>query len=152
MESTIDIKSILDAAIVREEEAYRFYGRVSERVSNPAVKEIFHQLAQDELGHKTFLQACLKDTRLAAKLPVPTDYRVTEATDEPVLSVDMKPADALAVAMKKELRAAVFYQDLAKAATDATFRAMFENLARMELGHKTRLENMFVDIGYPEVF
>jgi len=29
---------------------------------------------------------------------------------------------------------------------------MFENLARMELGHKTRLEHMFVDIGYPEAF
>jgi len=45
-----------------------------------------------------------------------------------------------------------FYRGLAQSATDATLSAMFENLARMELGHKTRLETMFVDVGYPEVF
>jgi rubrerythrin len=152
MAKTVDIKSILDAAIVREEEAFAFYSRASERMTNRTVKEIFDQLGKDELCHKTFLQACLKDTQLAAKLPTPADYKVAEATAEPTLSIDMKPADALALAMKKEQHAVDFYQGLAKVASDATFRAMFENLARMELGHKTRLENMFVDIGYPEAF
>ncbi len=152
MAHTLDITGILKAAILREEEAFQFYTLVSERVEGRAVKEIFDQLAQDELGHKTFLQACLRDPQIAARLPVPTDYKVAEATSEPTLSLDMKPADALAVAMKKEQRAAEFYQELASAASDATFRSMFENLARMELGHKTRIENMFVDIGYPEAF
>jgi len=27
-----------------------------------------------------------------------------------------------------------------------------ENLANMEMGHKHKLENAFVEIGYPEVF
>ncbi|HOC44213.1 MAG TPA: ferritin family protein [Thermoanaerobaculales bacterium] len=152
MAGNLEIKSVLDLAIGREEEAFRFYSEVSGRVENPGVKEIFDQLAKDELGHKVFLQACLKDPELASKLPVPTDYKIAEATAEPSLSIDMKPADALAVAMKKELGAAEFYQDLARSASDATLTAMFENLARMELGHKSRIEHMFVDIGYPEVF
>jgi hypothetical protein len=29
---------------------------------------------------------------------------------------------------------------------------VFNNLANMELGHKHRLETVFVDIGYPEAF
>jgi len=152
MAGNLDIKAILDLAIGREEEAYDFYSQVAGRVANPAVKEIFDQLAKDELGHKVFLQACLTDPQLASKLPVPTDHKIAEATAEPGLTIDMKPADALAVAMKKELGAAEFYRGLAKSASDATLRAMFENLARMELGHKTRIEHMFVDVGYPEVF
>jgi len=147
-----DIKSILEAAIGREEEAFRFYADVADRMTNPAVKEIFGQLSQDELGHKTFLQAALKDDQIIAKLPVPADYKVAEATEEPALSIDMKPADALALAMKREQESAEFYRGLAQSASDATLGAMFENLALMELGHKTRLEHMFVDIGYPEVF
>lgn len=152
MESTPDIKAILDAAVLREEEAHAFYRDVAARVSNPTVQQTFVELAQDELGHKVFLQACLQEPGLLLRLPVPRDYKVAEATAEPALSTDMKPADALALAMKKEQRAAQFYQALAEASPDAVTQSMFANLARMELGHKTRLENLFVDIGYPEVF
>jgi len=152
MEHSVNIKVILDMAIAREEEAYTFYTGISERQSNPAVKQTFDELAQDELGHKKFLQACMTDPALLSKVPLPTDYKVAEATDEPDLSFDMKPADALALAMQKELSAAQFYQGLAAAANDPVLSAMFSNLARMELGHKTRIENLFVDIGYPEAF
>ena len=31
-------------------------------------------------------------------------------------------------------------------------KEIFENLVNMELGHKARLENVFVEIGYPEAF
>ena len=147
-----DIKSILEVAIGREEEAYEFYANVAERMTNPAVKEIFGQLSQDELGHKMFLLAAQKDDQIVAKLPVPADYKVAEATELPALSIDMKPADAVALAMKKEQQSVELYRGLAQAASDPTLAAMFDNLARMELGHKARLETMFVDIGYPEVF
>ena len=152
MAPALEITRILDAAIGREQEAFAFYSRAAERVANPTVRETFTQLAQDELGHKVFLQACLEDPRIADRLPAPADYRVAEATEEQPLSTDMKPAEALALAMKREQGSAEFYRGLAAAATEATLRAMLENLARMELGHKTRLEHMFVDIGYPEAF
>jgi rubrerythrin len=147
-----DIRAILDAAIVREEDAFTFYSQAAKRVANPAVRETFARLAQEELGHKAFLQNCVKDRLLLTKLKAPDDHRVAEATDDPDLSIDMKPADALALAMKKEQHAATFYTDLARAASDATLRATFEHIARMELGHKARLEGMFVDVGYPEAF
>jgi rubrerythrin len=64
----------------------------------------------------------------------------------------MRPAEALALAMKREQEAAEFYLGLARAAADPALRAAFEDIARMELGHKARLEGMYVDVGYPEAF
>jgi len=52
----------------------------------------------------------------------------------------------------KEQRAAELYRGLAGAATDASFRSLFEDPARLELRHKTRIGGMFVDIGDPEAF
>ena len=89
---------------------------------------------------------------LLNKLPIPIDYKIAEATDSPALSFDMKLADAIALAMKKELSAAEFYKGLAKTATDSKFKETFLELANMELGHKTRIENLFIEVGYPEVF
>jgi rubrerythrin len=152
MKESTNINPILNAAIKREEEAYRFYKDVAERTNNKAVRETFQQLAEDELGHKDFLKSCLNDSSLLKKLPVPKDYKVAEATEAPLLSVGMKPADAMALAMKKEQESAELYLKLAKTAVDSKYQETFRGLANMELGHKTRIEALFVNIGYPEVF
>lgn len=152
MAESYDIAAILEAAIRNEEEAYDFYAEVAQRATNPVVRQTFAELAGDELGHKVFLQGCLKDSCMLEDFPVGPDYKVAEATPLPDLSVDMTPADALALAMKKEEQAARGYEALANDAPDADRKKVFENLAKMEIGHKTRLENLFVDIGYPEAF
>lgn len=146
------INEILNIAIGREEEAYSFYKDVAERTDNPAVRDTFRKFAGDELGHKDFLMKCLKDSSLLKKIAVPKDYKVAEATEAPRLSIDMKPAEALALAMKKEQEAAEFYRKLNKSAVDPKYKEIFQNLVNMELGHKARIEALFVDIGYPEVF
>ena len=84
--------------------------------------------------------------------PPAADYKVAEATELPALSIEMKPADAIALAMKKEQEAVEFYRGLADGSDDAEIKKIFENLVNMELTHKNRLENVFVEIGYPEVF
>jgi len=152
MPTSINIKAILDAAVQREDEAHAFYLRISKGQSNATVKQTFAELAADELSHKEFLQACLRDPALLSKMPTPKDYKVAEATEEPAFSIAMKPAEALALAMKKEEGAARFYRNLAESTSDPVLATMFTNLARMELGHKTRIETLFVNIGYPEVF
>jgi len=152
MAKDTEVAQALATAIGREEEAHRFYSDVAARAGNPAVKETFLALAKDELGHKTFLEGARQDLRLLDKLPAVPDYKVAEATAQPTLSVEMKPADAFALAMKKEEEAARFYEGLAESAKDPQLRAMFGNLARMELGHKSRMESLFVAVGYPEAF
>lgn len=147
------LESVLAAAKESELEANRFYSEVARRATNPNVRQIFTELAGDELGHWELLDAAQRDPAMASRMAGPAaDYRVAEATALPVLSIDMKPADAIALAMKKEQAAVELYTGLAEAASDPVISATLKGLARMEQGHKARLEAVFVQIGYPEVF
>ena len=151
----IELGRVFSLAIHREVEAYEFYCRVAERVRDPNVKAVFTELSQEELGHKELLERFKSDPTLVIKFNADkplVDYKVAETTELPKLSIDMKPADAITLAIRKEQQAMEFYQGLAQAASDAELKRIFEGLARMELGHKVKLENVFVEIGYPEVF
>ena len=148
----MEIEQILSGAIDREIEAYEFYRLVYERVNDASVKEVFGQLAKEEMGHRELLEKFKHDPTMVMKIKAPPDYKVAEATEYPELSIDMKPADAIALAMKKEQEAVEFYRAMGESATDADVKRIFENLTNMELSHKHRLENVFVEIGYPEVF
>lgn len=150
----IELDRIFSIAINREIEAHEFYLQVAGRVSDPGVKEVFLELAQQEMGHKELLEKFESDPTLVMKFAdtKPVDYKVAESTDFPKLSVTMKPADAIALAIKKEQSAMEFYKSLARNVKDEDLTGIFEGLADMELGHKVKLENVFVDIGYPEVF
>ncbi len=152
MNDAVNTNAILKSAIKREEESYTFYSDVARRIQDKAVKNTFQELAKDELGHKDFIIKCMKDKNLLRNLPVQQDWKVAEATEEPVLSVQMKPKDAIALAMKKELSAADFYSKLAAGAVDPTYRETFKGLATMEMGHKAHLESIFVDVGFPEAW
>ena len=56
------------------------------------------------------------------------------------------------ISEKHKFKAEFNAKNVAAAAKDKEIRALFEKLAHMELGHKNKLENVFVEIGYPEVF
>jgi rubrerythrin len=70
----------------------------------------------------------------------------------PALTTEMKPADALALAMKKEQYAVTFYQKLAAQTDDEQVKMMLLEIANMELNHKQNLENAYTDIAYVEAF
>jgi len=146
-------EQVMSVAIRREVEAHEFYRDVAAKMTDKEAKAVFAQLAQEEMGHMELLEKFKADPTMVMKITAPpADYRVAEATDARKLSADMKPADAIALAMKKEQQAVEFYRGLAANAADSSTRNVFENLANMELGHKHRLENVFVEIGYPEAF
>ena len=50
-----------------------------------------------------------------------------------------------------EQHAVEFYRDLAAVCDDAEVKDAYDNLANMKLSCKRRLENVSVDIGYPEL-
>jgi len=72
--------------------------------------------------------------------------------DAPRLSLSMKPADAIALAMKKEQEAMEMYEGLAKAATEEEELHLFMNLAKMEQGHKAKMENLYNQVAFAEVW
>lgn len=149
----LDYDKLFSIAIEREISAHEFYKEVAERVSNQDAKDVFTQLAKEELGHQEILEKYKTDPTMVMKFNAPlNDYKVAEATEDTELSIDMIPKDAINLAMKKELEAVDFYKRLADDTDDLAAQEIFKNLANMELRHKHRLENVFVQIGYPEAF
>jgi rubrerythrin len=146
------LENVLMVAIEREQEASRFYEAIALKASDLNVREIFQKLAAEEREHERLLWKSKGDATLNLKFHAPRDLKIAETVDMPELTVDMKPAEAIQWAMKKELQAAEFYRGLASLCLDGTVRSAYENLANMELGHKHRLENLFVDTGYPEAW
>lgn len=151
MEQT-ELTKLFEMAIGREIEAYNYYKTVAERVQDDHMKEIFEDLAREEKGHEEALRKFKSDSTASVTFKAPPDYKVAESVEFPEVTIDMKPADGIALAMKKEQQAVEFYTQLAEWCTDAAIKGHYENLAAMELSHKHRLENLFVDIGYPEVW
>jgi len=152
MSSQQTLDTIFDLAISREEAANRFYVDLSRRVKEPSVKEIFAELAIEELGHKDLLISLKSAPLTQSKFRPVADFHIAESEPQPEIKPDMPLRDAVALAMKNEQMAAGMYRGMAQLSTDTKMRTLFENLMNMELGHKNSLETLFVDIGYPEVF
>jgi len=148
----LQFEKLIAIAIKREVESHEFYRDVAARTEDPYIKQIFKDLAAQEMGHRDLLERYRFDSTLAIKFQAPKDLKIAETVDEPRLSVNMKPVDAIALAMKKEQHALEFYRQLAALCDDEEVKKNYLNLANMEMEHKVRLENTFVDIGYPESF
>jgi len=143
---------IIARAIMNEIEAAQFYADVADKTENAYLKELFTTFSNEEQKHRRLLEGFRNDPSAAISFQNAPDFHVSETMDEPPLSMNMKPADAIALAMKKEESAMKQYNALAEACTDPGREKLFYELAAMEREHKAKLETAFVDIGYPEVW
>jgi len=145
-----DFKKILSMAINREVEAYAYYHSVSERVKDPNLKKLFHELASDETKHRELLQDYLDKDVTSIKFSASRDYKVADTLASPDLTPDLKPIDGIIIAIRKELEAMQMYTQLASAQEDPKQKEIFMQLANMERGHKARLEDIYTDMAFPE--
>jgi rubrerythrin len=145
-------KAIISAAIKDEETAYEFYKSVSEKVKDANIKSLFKNFADEELKHKELLNGFLSGAAKTMQFDTGADYKVSETVDKPNLSIEMKPADAIALAMKNEEEAMKLYTDFANLSTDNEQKELFQNLAKMEQGHKAKLEDLYVNAAFGEVW
>jgi len=147
-----DAKKIISTAIEREVEAYTFYRTISDKVQDPALKKLFGELAGEEKQHREFLQGMLTKDVAKMSFDAKKDYKIVNAMPSPPLSADMKPLDGLVVAIKKELEAMQMYSQLAGLSTETEQKFLFTQLANMESGHKARLEDLYTNMAFPEVW
>jgi rubrerythrin len=147
-----DAKKIISMAIDREVEAYSFYNGVAGKVKSVALKSLFAELAGEEKKHREFLQGMLTKDVSKMKFDASHDYKVADTLASPALTVDMKPIEGIVVAIKKELEAMQMYTQLAKLAGDNETQLLFSQLANMERGHKARLEDIYTNMAFPEVW
>ncbi|HSQ94273.1 MAG TPA: ferritin family protein [Methanoregula sp.] len=147
-----DAKKIISTAIDREVESYTFYRGIGDKVKDTALKSMFTELAGEEKKHREFLQGMLSKDISKMKFDASHDYKVADILPSPALSVDMKPIEGITVAIKKELEAMQMYTQMAKLANDTETQLLFSQLANMERGHKARLEDLYTNMAFPEVW
>jgi len=147
-----EYKKIIVDAINNEIEAQKFYEQAARMLTDPYLREMFGKFAAEEKKHREILKKLYASERMDRYFNETRDYKVAETVDMPVLSTQMKPADAIALAMKKEAEAMRQYTEMGESCSDPEIKAVFLDLAAMEREHKLKMENAFVDIGYPEVW
>jgi len=147
-----EYKEIIKKAIANEVEARAFYEDAAKTLKDPFLKNLFISLADEEKKHREILTRIYTSNTIGSYFSETRDYKVAETVDDVPLSMDMKPADAFALAMKKEDAAMKQYTAMAKMCEDDAKRQVFLDLAAMERNHKLKMESAFVDVGYPEVW
>ncbi len=147
-----EYKKIISLAIDREVEAYTFYKTVAGKVKDANLKKLFAELAGEEKKHREFLQDFLAKEGKSLKFEAAKDYKVADTLTSPPITADLKPLDGLTLAIKKELEAMQMYTRLAAASTDAQQQMLFVGLANMESTHKARLEDIYVNMAFPEAW
>ena len=145
-----DFKLIISQAIKNELEAYAFYRNVHNKIADKEMKNLFAELASEEEKHKETLEEMLKKGPSEMRFSETHDYKITDEMPLPPLSTDLKPTDGLVIAIKKELEAVQMYTQLANACEDEEQKKIFKQLVEMEKGHKSRLEDIYTDMAFPE--
>ncbi len=135
-----NIDEVLDFAMKAEQEAVDFYNQLANTMQNHEMKAIFLEFAMEEVRHKARLQK-IKDERLfdlsGEKVQ---DLQISDYVVNVKPSPDMKYAEALVLAMKKEKAAFKLYTHLAERTKNPDIKAVFQNLAIEESKHKLRFE------------
>ena len=147
-----EYEAILSDAIEKEIESQKFYQDVAARMEDRMLKEMFLGFVAEEKKHENTLRRFLKSMPDELPFKGAADYKVAETESAPEVSSNMKPADAFALAMKREEQAMKTYTALANACTDTAQKSIFLDLSAMEREHKSKLEKAFVDTGYPEAW
>ncbi|MCK9306293.1 MAG: ferritin family protein [Methanoculleus sp.] len=147
-----EYRSIISNAIDREVEAYTFYRTVREKVTDENLKNLFNELAGEESNHRKTLEGLQMKEPGKLGFNTQRNYKVAETLETPPLSADLKPLDGLVIAIRKELDAMQMYTQLASLSVDPEQMALFESLASMERGHKARLEDIYTNMAFPEVW
>lgn len=146
-----ELRTLIEQAIAQEELSHDFYRRMAELVTHQDTKDTFLYLAKEEIEHKHFLMQCLtpQGCPLAGH---PQDTKLAEYMQAPRITPEMTPKEALLVAMKREEAAYHFYQHLASLQPPGEAKAFLKKMAQVELGHKEKVEYLYDNVAFPEVW
>ncbi len=146
-----EMASVIDRAIANEEAAAAFYRRAAETVSRPDTREALQSLTRDEEEHRRLLEEFRSGAR-----PLPEGASrggtLVEALGTPAFTAEMTPADAFLLAANKERLAVEMYQNWGRLYPEGPERELLMKLAEVERRHKERVEAMFSNAAFPEVW
>jgi rubrerythrin len=149
------VEQILRDAIQGEIESYELYTNAVALIQTEHIKQLLHELAQEELGHKAALEKLLANpeqvrpqVRALQKATV-EDYRIADHLVARPLAPDSSFQDVCIFAAKKEQQSYELYRDLA-AQNTGEIGDLLEAMARDELRHKNLVESWYEEVVYQE--
>lgn len=153
IEEVKNLKGIEEAialAIEREIEARDFYIRQAARMENPKFKELYEQLAGEEVKHRSYLEEYRDKKELPTiSTEVPSGQSFSPEFDPArtkVGEITLGDAGILLAAMRHERKSEDFYSELAKRAEDENQRSFFEMLSRYERSHYELIDSYLEDV------
>ncbi len=138
-------EEILDFAIENEELAAKFYGDLSKKATDAAMKATFEDMAREEIGHKKKLQAFKESGSLEPSKEQILDLKMSDYLVDVEVSDSMEYQDVLILAMKREKAAFKLYKDMAAACRDQDLKQVLLGLAQEEAKHKLHFEIEYDD-------
>ena len=143
MDEFVADDEILEMAVAREVDANRFYVALASRSHEPHIRQIFLELAAEELEHKEKLELeIMKTGRVVNTHKLPTGLKYDQPDYTP-RDFEIDYRDILLIGIQKEEASIRLYNDLARMTNSANSRQTLVELAREETGHKQRFEAVF---------
>jgi rubrerythrin len=146
----------LAVAMQTETDGYHFYLMAAQATQDEKGKEVFTQLAEEELDHLRFLKA--QHESFVAQGRADPSVKVGRGRDlsgaSPIFSAALRARigdahfemSALSIGITLELGSETHYREQAGAAGDPEARAFFEALAEWEAGHYRALSQQLEEL------
>jgi rubrerythrin len=147
-----ELTALIDTAIEREEEAYRFYMDLHGRSEDTSVKETLAWMAAEEQRHKEFLLRYRAGGFGTGPLRVAevVYYRIAEHQQEPDRSEATRREDVFLLAAHREARSHAFYRELAAQHPAGEVHEILLRMANEELKHKEKVEYLYSNTAFPQ--
>jgi rubrerythrin len=146
------LDQIIDKAIQREEEAYKFYNDLMNSVSDPVAKDALKFLAAEEEKHRDFLKFYKsgKTGSKALRMAEVIDYKIAQYLDKPDINKDMDSKDVYLVAAHRENNSYEFYKGLAGIQPEGEVKEMLLKMANEEMKHKEKVEYLYSNTAFSQ--
>jgi len=138
-------QEIIKFAIDKEINSFNFYTSATQVAKYSGAKELFSELAQQEMGHRKMLEKLDMGKIAQTKIEKVPDLKISDYMVDVEFSSDMSYAEILRKAMKMEEHSLKLYNDMKEKNKDEDLIKLFNLLANEEAKHKLRLEKIYDD-------
>ncbi len=142
-------EELIRKAINIEEESYKFYIDAEKLAKYPNVKDLLNMLANEELSHKKLLENIEKGNEITYE-----EYIDLKLSDHLIhgekINGNSTLQEVLKVAMAREKSEYDFYMKLIKDVSNKNIQDTLNFIAKQELNHKAKLENIYDELFYKE--
>ncbi len=138
-------KEIIKFAINKEIKAFNFYTKASKVAKFSGAKDLFSDLAKEEVGHRKLLEKLDMKKIARVKIEKVPDLKISTYLTDAEFKPDMPYANILRMSIKMEERALKLYTHMNQSNKDEKLNKLFTFLANEEAKHKLRLEKVYDD-------